>query len=111
MPLNPLKDNRLGPRWGHSPDFRHRRVCHLGFATNVEALVDYIHENPGCPSGVALDWLYTASGRGGKRPPGWGCWYFSHSLGGMGGILWKKGPGHRGGWTLTPRGAARFENL
>lgn len=113
MPLNPLKDNRLGPRWGRSPQFRHRRVCHLGFATNVEALVDYIHENPGTSSTSALDYLYTASGRLGKRPPGWGCWYFARvrGLGGMAGILWKKGPGHRGGWTLTPRGEERFENL
>ena len=113
MPLNPLKDNRIGPRWGRAPGFRHLRVCNLGFSTNVEALIVYIHDNPGTRSGAALDYLYKASGRLGARPAGWGCWYFASTrgLGGMGGIHWRKGPGRRGGWTLTPRGEARFENL
>ena len=116
MPLNPLKDKRIGPilrRWRQNDSFRHRRVCNLGFKTNVEALVVYIHENPGTSSTSALNYLYAASGRLGERPAGWGSWYFSRirGFGGMGGIHWKKGPGHRGGWTLTTRGQELFENL
>ena len=117
MPLNPLKDKRIGPQWRGAllaaGNFRHRRVCNLGFLTNVEALVVYLHNNPGATTGAALDYLYGASGRLGKRPSGWGCWYFSspRGLGGMAGILWKKGPNRRSGWTLTPRGEVRLSNL
>jgi hypothetical protein len=117
MPLNPLKDKRIGPQWRGAllaaGNFRHRRVCNLGFLTNVEALAVYLHNNPGATTGAALDYLYEASGRLGKRPPGWGCWYFSSTrgLGGMGGILWKKGPNRLSGWTLTPRGEERLSNL
>jgi len=110
MPLNPLKDKRIGPRWGRSPQFRHRRVCNLGFKTNVEALVVYIHENPGTTSNSSLNYLYTASGRLGERPAGWGSWYFSRI--GMGGVHWKKeGASRRSGWTLTASGEERFKNL